>query len=81
MKMGCDHAAPRRPVSRNADLVEHCKSEFGSLSAHVGARLAAGLGTCAAAVKTESRRTVRAIDASSALYNAHGGLSEEMQSL
>jgi hypothetical protein len=79
--MGCDHAAPRRPVSLNADLVERCKSEFGSLSAHVGARLAAGPGKRAAAVETESRRTVRAIDASSALCNAHGSLSDEMQSL
>ncbi len=42
--MGCDHATPRRPVSPNADLVERCKSEVVSLSAHVEARLSAGPG-------------------------------------
>jgi len=44
--MGCDHATPRRPVSPNADLVERCKSEVASLSAHVEARLLAGPGKC-----------------------------------
>jgi len=79
--MGCDHAAPRRPVSLKTDPVERCKSEGGSLSAHLEARLSAGPGKRAAAVETERRRTVRAIDALAALYMAHGSLSEEMQSL
>src|SRR5579872_5705903 len=78
-----DHSAPRRPVNLNlnADLVERCKSEVGNLSAHVEELLAADLERRAAAAKAEKRRIERAIDAFSALYEAHGSLSEEMQSL
>ncbi len=79
--MGFDHSAPRRPVNPNADLVERCKSEVGNLSAHVEALLAADLERRDAAAEAEKRRTERAIDAFSALYEAHGSLSEEMQSL
>ena len=79
--MGFDHSAPRRPVNLNADLVERCKSEVGNLSAHVEALLAADLEKRAAAAEAEKRRTERAIDAFSALYDVHGSLSEEMQSL
>ena len=79
--MGFDHSAPRRPVtlSLNADLVERCKSEVGNLFAHVEALLAADLEKRTAA-EAEERRTERAIDAFSAFYEAHGSLSEEMQS-
>ena len=81
--MGFDHSAPRRPVSLNlnADLVARCKSEVGNLSAHVEALLAADLEKRAAAADAERRRTERAMDAFSALYEAHGSLSEEMQRL
>ena len=81
--MGFDHSAPRRPVNLNlnSDLVERCKSEVGNLSAHVEALLAADLEKRAAAAEAEKRRTERAIDAFSALYEAHGSMSEEMQSL
>jgi hypothetical protein len=58
---------PRRPVNRNADLVERCKPEVRSLSAHVEALLAADLESRAAAVEAERWRTVRAIDAFAAL--------------
>ena len=79
--MGFDHSAPRRPVtlSLNADLVERCKSEVGNRFAHVEALLAADLEKRTAA-EAEERRTERAIDAFSAFYEAHGSLSEEMQS-
>ena len=81
--MGFDHSAPRRPVNLNlnADLVERCKSEVGNLSAHAEALLAADLEKPTAAAEAEKRRTERASDAFSALYAAHGSLSEEMQSL
>jgi antitoxin CcdA len=83
MAVGFDHSAPRRPVnlSLNSDLVERCKSEVGNLSAHVEELLAADLEKRAAAAKAEKQRTERAIDAFSSLYEAHGSLSEEMQSL
>jgi hypothetical protein len=79
--VGFDHSAPRRPVtlSLNADLVERCKSEVGNRFAHVEALLAADLEKRTAA-EAEARRTERAIDAFSAFYEAHGSLSEEMQS-
>jgi len=81
--VGFDHSAPRRPVNLNlnADLVERCKSEVGNLSAHVEALLATDLEKRAAAAEADIRRTERAIDVFSALYDAHGSLSEEMQSL
>lgn len=81
--MTFDHSAPRRPVNLNlnADLVERCKSEVGNLSAHVEELLAADLEKRAAAAEMERRRTERAIDAFSALYEEHGSLSEEMQNL
>ena len=81
--MGFDHTARRRPVNLNlnADLVERCKSEVGNLSAHVEALLVADLEKRTAAAEAEKRRTERAIDAFSALYEAHGSLSEEIQSL
>jgi len=68
-------------VNLNADLVERCKSEFGSFSAHVEPPLSAGQGKRAAAVETEGRRTVRAIGAFAALYVAQGSLSAEIQNL
>src|SRR5208283_3927547 len=78
-----DHSAPRRPVNLNlnSDLVERCKSEVGNLSAHVEVLLAADLEKRAAAAEAEKRRTERALDAFAALYDAHGSLSKEMQSL
>jgi antitoxin CcdA len=81
--VGFDHSAPRRPVNLNlnSDLVERCKSEVGNLSAHVEELLAADLAKRDAAAEAEKRRTARAIDAFSALYETHGSLSEEMQSL
>ncbi len=81
--MAFDHLAPKRPVNLNlnADLVERCRSEVGNLSAHVEELLAVDLEKRAAAVEVEKRRTERAIDAFSALYEAHGSLSEEMQKL
>ena len=81
--MSFDHSAPKRPVNLNlnADLVERCRSAVGNLSAHVEVLLAADLEKRAAAAEAEKRRTERAIDAFSALYEAHGSLSEEMQSL
>ncbi|MGH7042760.1 MAG: type II toxin-antitoxin system CcdA family antitoxin [Acetobacteraceae bacterium] len=81
--MDFDYSAPNRPVNLNlnADLVERCKSEVGNLSAHVEELLAADLEKRAAAAEAEKRRVERAIDAFSALYEAHGSLSEEMQSL
>ena len=83
LAVGFDHSAPRRPVNLNlnADLVERCKSEVGNLSAHVEALLAADLESRAVAAAAEKRRAARAIDAFAALYEAHGSLSEEMQSL
>ena len=83
MAVGFDPSAPRRPVnlSLNSDLVERCRSEVGNLSAHVEELLAADLEKRAAAAEAEKRRTERAIDAFSSLYEAHGSLSEEMQSL
>ena len=79
--MGYDHAALGRPVNlpRNADLVERCNSEVGNVSAHVEALLAADLAKHAAAVDAEKQRTERTIDAFSALYEAHGSPSKEMQ--
>lgn len=79
--VGFDHSAPRRPVNLNADLVGQCKYEVGNLSANVEALLAADLEKRAAAAEAERRWTERAVDAFSALYDAHGSLSEEMQSL
>jgi post-segregation antitoxin (ccd killing protein) len=68
-------------LNLNTDLVERCRSEVGNLSAHVEALLAADLEKRAAAAEAEKRRTERAIEAFSALYEAHGSLSEEVQSL
>jgi hypothetical protein len=68
-------------MNRNADLVERCKSGVRSLSAHVEALPVADLGKCAAPVEAVRGRTLRAIDALAALYNSHGSLSEEIQSL
>ena len=81
--MGFDHSPSKRPVNLNlnTDLVERCRSEVGNLSAHVEALLAADLEKRAAAAEAEKRRTERAIEAFSALYEAHGSLSEEVQSL
>ena len=81
--MAFDHSAPRRPVNLNlnADLVERCRSEVGNLSAHVEELLAVDLEKRAAAAEVEKRRSERAIDAFSALYESHGSLSEEMQNL
>ena len=81
--MGFDRSAPRRPVNLNlnADLVARCKSEVGNFSAHVEALLAADLEARAAAAAAEKRRVARATDAFSALYEAHGSLSEETQRL
>ena len=81
--MGFDHSAPKRPVNLNLniDLVERCRSEVGNLSAHVEELLAADLEKRTAAAEAEKRRTERAIEAFSALYEAHGSLSEELQSL
>ena len=79
--MGFDRSAPKRPVNLNADLVERCRSEVGNLSAHVEGLLAADLEKRAAAAEAEKRRTERAIDAFSVLYEAHGSLSEETHSL
>jgi antitoxin CcdA len=83
MEVGFDRSAPRRPVNLNlnSDLVERCRSEIGNLSAHVEELLAADLEKRAAAAEAEKRRIERAIDAFSALYEAHGSLSEEMQNL
>ena len=83
MAVGFDHSAPRRPVnlSLNSDLVERCKSVVGNLSAHVEALLAADLEKRAAAAEAEQRRTERALDAFSALYETHGNLSGEVQGL
>lgn len=79
--MGFDRSAPKRPVNLNlnSDLVERCKSEVGNLSAHVEELLAADLERRTAAAEAERRRTERAVDAFSALYEAHGSLSEEVQ--
>jgi hypothetical protein len=79
--LACDHAAPRRPVNLNADLVERCESKLGSRSAHGETRRATGSEKRAAAEEAVRRRTLRVIDAFAALYNAHGSRSEEMQSL
>jgi post-segregation antitoxin (ccd killing protein) len=68
-------------LNLNSDLVERCRSEIGNLSAHVEELLAADLKRRAAAAESEKRRTERAIDAFSALYEAHGSLSEEMKNL
>jgi antitoxin CcdA len=83
MAMDFDHSAPRRPVnlSLNSDLVGRCRSEVGNLSAHVEELFAADLEKRAAAAEAEKQWTERAIDAFSSLYEAHGSLSEEMQSL
>jgi antitoxin CcdA len=81
--LGFDRAAPRRPVnlSLNSDLVEQCRSGVGNLSAHVEALLAADLEQRQVRIEIEKRNTARAIDAFAALYDEHGSLSEEMQSL
>lgn len=81
--MGFDHSAPKRAVNLNlnADLIARCKSEVGNLSAHVEDLLAADLEKREAVAAAEKRRTTRAIEAFSALYEAHGSLSEEMQTL
>lgn len=81
--MGFDQSAPKRPVNLNlnSDLVERCKSEVGNLSAHVEELLAADLEKRTATAEIERRRTERAVDAFSALYEAHGSLSEEVQDL
>jgi antitoxin CcdA len=83
MAVGFDHSAPRRPVNLNlnSDLIEHCRSEVGNLSAHVEELLAADLERRAAAAASEKRRNDHAIDAFTALYEAHGSLPEEMQNL
>lgn len=81
--MGFDRSAPRRPVNLNlnSDLVERCKAEVGNLSAHVEELLAVDLEKRTPAAEAEKRRIERAVDAFSALYEAHGSLSEEVQSL
>ena len=81
--MGYDRAAPKRAVNLNlnTDLVERCRSEVGNLSAYVEGLLIADLDKRAAAAEAERQRTERAIDAFTALYEAHGSLSEEMESL
>ena len=81
--VGFDHSAPKRPVNLNlnADPVERCGSEVGNLFAHVEALPAVDLEKLAAAAEAEKRRTTRAIEAFSALYEAHGSLSEKVQSL
>jgi antitoxin CcdA len=81
--MGYDAAAPKRPVNLNlnTDLVECCRSPVGNLSAYVESLLGADLEQRANAAAAESRRTERAVEAFSALYEAHGSLSEEMQNL
>jgi post-segregation antitoxin (ccd killing protein) len=68
-------------LNLNSDLVERCRSEIGNLSAHVEELLAADLERRAAAAEAEKRRTERAIDAFSALYEAHGSLSEETKNV
>jgi antitoxin CcdA len=81
--MGYDRTAPKRPVNLNlnADLIERCRSGIANFSAHVEALLAADLAQRQARAEAEKARTERAIEAFSALYNEHGSLSEEMQSL
>ena len=68
-------------MNLNADLVERCKSDVGNLSGLVDALSAAEREKRAAAAVAEKRRTERSIDAFSALYEAHGSLSEETQCL
>jgi antitoxin CcdA len=81
--MGYARTAPKRPVNLNlnADLIEQCRSGIANFSAHVEALLAADLAQRQARAEAERARTERAIEAFSALYNEHGSLSEEMQSL
>jgi post-segregation antitoxin (ccd killing protein) len=80
---GVYQKAPKRPVNLNlnADLVEQSRSGVGNFSAYVEALLAADLEQRQARLDAEKARTERAIDAFSELYNEHGSLSEEMQSL
>ena len=81
--MGFDRSAPKRPVNLNlnSDLVEQCRSGIGNLSAQVEQLLAADLQRRQSSLDAEKRRTAQAIDAFAALYQEHGSLSEEMQSL
>ena len=81
--MGFNHLAPKRPVNLNlnSDLVDRCRSGIGNLSAHVEQLLAADLQQRQSRLEAEQRRTEQAIDAFTALYEEHGSLSEEMQSL
>ena len=81
--MGFDSSAPKRPVNLNlnSDLVEQCRSGIGNLSAQVEQLLAADLQRRQSSLDAEKRRTAQAIDAFAALYQEHGSLSEEMQSL
>jgi post-segregation antitoxin (ccd killing protein) len=68
-------------LNLNADLVQQCRAGIANISAHVEALLAADLAQRQARAEAEKIRTERAIDALSALYEAHGALSEEMQNL
>jgi antitoxin CcdA len=83
MAVGFDRSAPKRPVNLNlnSDLVDRYRAAVGNLSAHVEQLLAADLEKRTSAAEAEKRRTERAIDAFSALYETHGSLSEEMQGL
>jgi antitoxin CcdA len=81
--LGFDHSAPKRPVNLNlnSDLVEQCRSSVNNLSAHVEALLAADLEQRRNSLDAERRKTEQAIDAFADLYERHGSLSEEMQTL
>lgn len=81
--MGFNHSAPKRPVNLNlnSDLVEQCRSGISNLSAHVEALLAADLEHRQNGLEAERRKTEQAIDAFAELYERHGSLSEEMQTL
>jgi len=81
--VGFDRSAPKRPVNLNlnSDLVEQCRASIGNLSALVEELLAADLEKRVAAIAEEKRRIEQAVDAFSALYEEHGSLSEEVQTL
>jgi antitoxin CcdA len=81
--MGFDRSAAKRPVNLNlnSDLVEQCRSDIGNLSAHVEELLAADLAQRQARAEMEKRNAAQAMDGFAALYQEHGSLSEEMQTL
>jgi antitoxin CcdA len=81
--LGFDRSAAKRPVNLNlnSDLIEQCRSGVSNLSAYVEELLAADLEQRQARAEIEGRNTAQAIDGFAALYQEHGSLSEEMQSL